>query len=59
MMFITQWYYNITTNLLVESPPMSIYAPFMWLGVGLGIFVLLFLVPKILEVSVGEAKEQP
>jgi len=58
MLWITQWYYNVTTNLLVESPPMQNYAPFMWLGVGLGIFVLLFLVPKILAVST-ETTEQP
>ena len=59
MMFVTQWYYNVTTNLLVESPPMQNYAPFMWLGVGLGVFVLFFLVPKILSVATSEATEQP
>lgn len=59
MMFITQWYYNLSSNAFMESSPMSIYQPFSWLGFGLGVFVLLFLVPKILEVGVGEAKEHP
>jgi hypothetical protein len=59
MMWITQWYYDLTALTFVESPPMSIYQSFMWVGIGAGIFVLLFLIPKILSVATEEALEHP
>lgn len=59
MLWVTQWYYDVALNTLVESYPMPAYAPFVWLGIGLGVFVLLFLVPKVLSVATRETTEQP
>lgn len=49
MMGITEMYYSVTTDTLVEYP-ITFYRPFVWLGVGLAFVDAFFLITKVFEV---------